>query len=101
MIFFTEAINDFGKDNAQLLAEVGQEAIGIIETNIKNYNIDSNFERKKAYLFALDEKQEKQLEDIVDGASKVGHEMMYVDEILFLIPFKKQSPFLIRHSFIP
>ncbi|WP_294220934.1 FAD-dependent oxidoreductase, partial [uncultured Chryseobacterium sp.] len=29
---FTEAINDFGKDNAQLLAEVGQEAIGIIET---------------------------------------------------------------------
>lgn len=98
---FTEAINDFGKDNAQLLAEVAQEAIGIIETNIKNYNIDSNFERKKAYLFALDEKQEKQLEDIVDGASKVGHEMMYVDEIFFLIPFKKQSPFLIRHSFIP
>ncbi|WP_294200947.1 FAD-dependent oxidoreductase [uncultured Chryseobacterium sp.] len=86
---FTEAINDFGKDNAQLLAEVGQEAIGIIETNIKNYNIDCNFERKKAYLFALDEKQEKQLEDIVDGASKVGHEMMYVDEIPFPIPFKK------------
>ncbi|GEN74546.1 FAD-dependent oxidoreductase [Chryseobacterium hagamense] len=86
---FKEAISDFGEDNAKLLAEVGQEAIGIIETNIRNYNIDCNFERKTAYLFALDEKQEKQLQDIVDGASEVGHEMRYVDEIPFPIPFKK------------
>lgn len=86
---FTEAINDFGKDNARIFAEVGQEAIGIIETNIRNYNIDCDFERKTAYLFALDEKQEKQLQDIVDGASEVGHEMRYVNEIPFPIPFKK------------
>lgn len=86
---FTEAINDFGMENAQLFARVGQEAIGMIETNIENYSIDCDFERKTAYLFALDEKQEKQLEDIVDGASKVGHEMTYVDEIPFPIPFKK------------
>lgn len=86
---FKEAISDFGKDNARLFAEVGQEAIGIIETNIRNYNIDCDFERKTAYLFALDEKQEKQLRDIVDGAAEVGHEMRYVNEIPFPIPFKK------------
>ncbi|WP_294298569.1 FAD-dependent oxidoreductase [uncultured Chryseobacterium sp.] len=86
---FTEAINDFGKENARLLADVGQEAIGIIETNIKNYSIHCDFERKTAFLFALDEKQEKQLKDIVDGATEVGHDMRYVDEIPFPIPFKK------------
>jgi glycine/D-amino acid oxidase-like deaminating enzyme/nitrite reductase/ring-hydroxylating ferredoxin subunit len=86
---FTEAINDFGMENAKLFAEVGQEAISIIQNNIQQHNIDCNFERKSAYLFALDEKQEKQLEDIVEGASKVGHIMTYTSQIPFPIPFNK------------
>lgn len=86
---FSQAINDFGQDNARLFANVGQEAISIIENNIQQNNIDCDFKRKSAYLFALDEKQEKQLKDIVDGASEVGHEMTYTDEIPFPIPFKK------------
>jgi len=86
---FTEAISDFGLDNARLFAEVGQEAIEIIYTHIRDYGIDCDFEKKTAYLFALDEKQEKQLEDLVDGAGKVNHEMNHVDEIPFPIPFKR------------
>lgn len=86
---FTEAISGFGLDNARLFAEVGQEAIEIIYTHIRDYGIDCDFEKKTAYLFALDEKQEKQLEDLVDGAGKVNHEMNYVNEIPFPIPFKR------------
>lgn len=86
---FNQAISDFGQDNAQLFADAGQEAISIIENNIQQYGIDCDFHRKTAYLFALDEKQEKQLKDIVEGAEKVGHTMTYVDEIPFPIPFKK------------
>ncbi|WP_294245742.1 FAD-dependent oxidoreductase [uncultured Chryseobacterium sp.] len=86
---FTEAISDFGLDNAKLFAEVGQEAIEIIYTHIQSYGIDCDFEKKTAYLFALDEKQEKQLEDLADGAGKVNHVMNDVDEIPFPIPFKR------------
>ncbi|RNA63962.1 FAD-binding oxidoreductase [Chryseobacterium nematophagum] len=84
---FSEAINNFGLEKAKLFAETGQEAIKIIENNIQQYNIDCDFKRKSAYLFALDEKQEKQLKDIVDGASKVRKEMNFTDEIPFPIPF--------------
>jgi len=72
---FNQAISDFGQENAQLFADTGQEAISIIENNIQQYGIDCDFQRKTAYLFALDEKQQKQLKDIVEGAEKVGHEM--------------------------
>jgi Glycine/D-amino acid oxidases (deaminating) len=86
---FKEAINDFGLDNAKLLANSGREAIGIIESNIQHFGIDCDFERKTGYLFALDEKQQKQLKDIVEGAAEVGHEMTYVEDIPFPIPFKE------------
>ncbi|RMZ59491.1 FAD-dependent oxidoreductase [Chryseobacterium nematophagum] len=86
---YTEAINDFGLYNAQLFAEVGKEAIEIIETNIKNFAINCDFAKKSAYLFALNKEQQKKLKDIVEGASKVGHEMKYVNEIPFPIPFEE------------
>lgn len=86
---FTQAIQDFGLENAQLYAESGKDAIHIIESNIKRYSISCDFIRKSAYLFALDEDQEKQLKDIVTGAARVGHEMTYVNEIPFPIPFRE------------
>ncbi|WP_080779159.1 FAD-dependent oxidoreductase [Chryseobacterium phocaeense] len=86
---FNEAIRDFGSDDARLYAGAGQEAISIIENNIRELGIHCDFTRKSAYLFALDEEQEKTLKDIVEGASKVGHEMTYVNEIPFPVPFKE------------
>ncbi len=86
---YNEAISDFGLDSAKLLAEVGREAIAIIDNHIQYFNIDCDFEEKSGYLFALDEKQEKLLDDIVDGASKVGVEMNYTEDIPFPSPFKR------------
>lgn len=86
---FTQAIQDFGLDHAKLYAGSGKEAIEMIENNIQQYEINCDFTRKSAYLFALDEKQEEQLKNIVEGAAKVGHEMTYVNEIPFPIPFRE------------
>ncbi len=86
---FTQAIQDFGLDHAKLYAGAGKEAIEMIENNIQQYEINCDFTRKSAYLFALDEKQEEQLKNIVEGAAKVGHEMTYVNEIPFPIPFRE------------
>lgn len=86
---FSKAINDFGQENAELFKECGSDAIRIIETNIQENGIECDFEKKSAHLFALDEKQSRQLEDLVDGAQKVGYRMSYIDAISFPFPFKK------------
>ncbi|MGE8514774.1 MAG: NAD(P)/FAD-dependent oxidoreductase, partial [Chryseobacterium culicis] len=86
---FNQVIRDFGLDHAKLYAQSGTDAISIIEDNIQKYQISCDFTRKSAYLFALDEKQEERLKDIAEGAAKVGHEMNYVNEIPFPIPFKE------------
>lgn len=86
---FAEAISNFGQENAKLFKECGSEAIRIIETNVRENGIDCDLEMKSAHLFALDEKQVKLLEDIVEGARKVDYRMNYIKEISFPIPFKK------------
>ncbi|PKF76198.1 FAD-dependent oxidoreductase [Chryseobacterium sp. PMSZPI] len=86
---FTQVIRDFGLENAKLYAESGKDAIDIIENNIDTYKIICDFTRKAAYLFALDDQQEEQLKSIAEGAAKVGHEMIYVNDIPFPIPFKE------------
>ncbi|SDR11039.1 hypothetical protein SAMN05421664_3598 [Chryseobacterium soldanellicola] len=88
---YAQAIKDFGLNNAKLLKFVGIEANNIIKNNIREFNIDCDYEKKTGYLFALDEKQEKQLIDIVDGAAQVGHQMIYTNDIPFPVPFKKAA----------
>ncbi|WP_345988566.1 FAD-dependent oxidoreductase [Chryseobacterium sp. Chry.R1] len=85
---YAEAIKDFGLDNAILLKNVGIEALHIIKNNIHEFDIDCDFEMKTGYLFALDEKQEKKLADIIEGSSKVGHRIDSINDIPFPIPFK-------------
>jgi glycine/D-amino acid oxidase-like deaminating enzyme/nitrite reductase/ring-hydroxylating ferredoxin subunit len=86
---YAQAIKDFGLQNAKLLKYVGIEARNIIRNNIRQFNISCDFESKPAYLFALDEKQEKKLDDILKGASQVGHPMAQTDAIPFPFAFKK------------
>lgn len=86
---FAQAMRDFGQEKAVLLREAGVEAMNIIEQNISMYNIDCDFVRKSAQLFALDEKQARQLDDIVEGAAKVGYPMYYISRISFPFEFEK------------
>ncbi|WP_419870857.1 FAD-dependent oxidoreductase [Chryseobacterium sp. CT-SW4] len=86
---YYEVIKKFGLAKAKLLHKAAKEAIHIIDTNVQQYNIDCDFQYKYAYLFALDENQEKELEDMVKGSAKVGHSMNFIYDIPFPIPFKK------------
>lgn len=86
---FTKAIRDFGQENAELFKECGGDAMRIIETNIRENGIDCDFQKKNAHLFALDEKQVSKLDDIVDGAQKVGYRMNFIEETSFPLPYKK------------
>lgn len=86
---YTEAISKFGLSNAELLADSAKEAMEIIETNIAGNNLDCDFTKKSAHLFALDDSQAKKLEEMMEGSEKVGHTMFPVEETAYPIPFVK------------
>jgi len=86
---YAEAISKFGLSNAKLLARSAKEAMEIIETNITDNDIDCDLQKKSAHLFALDDKQKKQLEDMIEGSEKVGHLMIPIQKISYPIPFTK------------
>lgn len=80
---------NFGTDNARLVATASKEAIDLIRQHIEEYGIECGFEEADAYLFAQDEKQEKELADIMDASKEAGLIVSYSDKIPVPVPFAK------------
>lgn len=69
---YKEAASAFGTAGAQLFADAVNEGFGLIKANISTYRIDCDYEPKTGYLYAEDEKQADQLDDIFEGSKAVG-----------------------------
>jgi glycine/D-amino acid oxidase-like deaminating enzyme len=98
---YNEISSKFGENNAQLMAKAAKEALQLIRTNIETYNIDCGFEEQNGYMFAQDEKQEKELEEIRVATEKVGVPIQYTNEIPIPIPFTKAVVFKGQAKFHP
>src|SRR5690606_22210310 len=59
---------NFGEKAAVAVATAANDAIELIKNNIRTYNIDCDFAEAKAYLFAKDEHQEKELKSTAEGS---------------------------------
>src|SRR5688572_15370213 len=86
---YTTIAKNFSEENARLVATAASEAINLIRENIKTYNIDCGFEEADAFLFAQNEKQDKELADIIEATSSAGLDVDYSDDIPVNIPFTK------------
>src|SRR4051812_48567129 len=86
---YTTIIKNFGKENAQLVAQSAREAIELVKSNIKEYNIDCAFDDAPAYLFAQTDKQARELEDIHDACNEVYINATYADTLPVNIEYKK------------
>jgi glycine/D-amino acid oxidase-like deaminating enzyme/nitrite reductase/ring-hydroxylating ferredoxin subunit len=62
----------FSKDKASLVATATVRAIELIKHNIDRFNIECGFALQDGYLFAQDEKQDKELETILKSLQDVG-----------------------------
>ena len=82
-------INKFGKENAQLVAQSTKDSIELIRSNIEEYNIDCGFQNASAYLYAQDDKQVKELEDIHDACREVNVKAVYQENLPINIDYKK------------
>lgn len=68
---YTTIIKNFNRDKANLVARASEEAINSIRENTEQYNIDCSFENCQAFLFAQDEKQNEELQSIMEACREV------------------------------
>ena len=92
---------NFGKEKAKLVAQSVKEAIDLIRKNIDTYNINCGFEEADAFLFAEDDKQEKELEKIKEATAEAGVIVNYTDQIPIPVSFKKAIQVRGQAKFIP
>ncbi len=64
-------------------------------------NISCDFEKKDGYLFSQDDKQTKELEDILEASQRAGCEVAYADALPVNIPFEKAIVFKGQAQFNP
>jgi glycine/D-amino acid oxidase-like deaminating enzyme/nitrite reductase/ring-hydroxylating ferredoxin subunit len=86
---YTTIKKNFGEENAKLVANATKQAIDLIRSNIATYSIDCGFQEGEAYLFAQDEQQEKELDDILQATKEAGIIAAYSDDIPVDIAMKK------------
>jgi glycine/D-amino acid oxidase-like deaminating enzyme/nitrite reductase/ring-hydroxylating ferredoxin subunit len=98
---YKEAESAFGKEGAQLFADAVNKGFGIIKEHVNIYQIDCDYAEKPGYLYAEDDEQAKQLDDIYAGALQVGVAVKYVDDVPTPVPYKKALQFDGQAQFHP
>lgn len=98
---YKEAEDAFGEEGAKLFAGAVNAGFDIIRENIKTYNIECDFEEKPGYVYAEDDEQVKQLNDLYEGTVKVGVQVHYTENLPIPIPFKRALMFDGQAQFHP
>ena len=98
---YKEVESAFGEEGAQLFADAINEAFGLIRKNIDHHQIDCDYESKPGYLYAENGEEAKLLDDIYNGAIKVGVAAAYTSEVPTPVPFKKALLFQGQAQFHP
>ncbi len=80
---------DFGNDNAKLFSRCGEEAIAFIKNAVNAHDIDCDFAEQTGYVFATEESQLKELEQLSDSCNAMGLAMEYINDSPFAIPYLK------------
>jgi glycine/D-amino acid oxidase-like deaminating enzyme/nitrite reductase/ring-hydroxylating ferredoxin subunit len=98
---YKETENAFGEEGAQLFANAINKGFSMIKENIDIYKIDCDYEDKTAYLYAEDEEQAKELEEIYQGGIQVGIPVQYVEKAPTPVPYLKVLQFDNQAQFHP
>lgn len=98
---YKEAESAFGERGAQLFKDAIFNGFDAIKSNVTQYGIECDYEDKPAYLYAEDEEQAKQLDDIYEGAVKVGVAVKYINNVPTPVTYVKAAQFDGQAQFHP
>lgn len=79
----------FSQEASRQIAIATAATINKIKENIDRHNIDCNFKMADGYLFAKNDKQEKELDDILESTVAAGVSASYIDTIPIAVKFTK------------
>lgn len=98
---YTQIIQNFDQEGAQLVADATKKAIELIKHNIQEYAIECDFKEVEGFLFAQDQKQSDELEKILEATRSVGIDIYHTSAIPVPIPFEKAVNFRGQAQFHP
>lgn len=99
-VFYKYLENEYGLDFAKKYLFSNEDGIKLAEEIINNENIDCNFEKQDAYVFAADESELRKIKDEVDTVNRIGFNAEFVEnvnipveKVLGAIKFPNQAQF--------
>lgn len=98
---YAEIAKNFSAEDAVLMATGARQAIDLIKQQIEEYNIHCLFKELPGYLFSEDEKQGKELDEIVSASQKAGVRVDFTNTSAFPIPYQKIALFENQAQFNP
>lgn len=98
---YPEIESDFGQEESKLVARSGLEAFDIIEGFIKEFDLDCDFEFKSAWLYAENQKEAKQLQEILEASKRAGITVEMTDHNVVPVPFESIVSFSGQGQFHP
>ncbi|MEO6499693.1 MAG: FAD-dependent oxidoreductase, partial [Mucilaginibacter sp.] len=98
---YNETESAFGEEGAKLFADAIGTGFGIIKSNVEIYGIDCDYAEKAGYIYAEDDVQAKELDNVYDGAVKVGVAVKYIDSVPTPVPYVKALQFDGQAQFQP
>ena len=98
---FAEVESAFSTNAAKQFAKSIAESVELIHELVETYQIDCDFEWKKAYVYSQNEKETSQLDEIFDSAVRVGVEVSKTNEVPINLEFQKAIIFNNQAQFHP
>jgi glycine/D-amino acid oxidase-like deaminating enzyme/nitrite reductase/ring-hydroxylating ferredoxin subunit len=98
---YAETEKSFDFESSQLFARSIAGAVDLISSNVKQYQIDCDFEWKKGYVYSEDDKQSQELDDLYQSALKVNVKAHETDSVPTHVPFQKAVVFDDQAQFHP
>ena len=86
---YSKLISNFGEDNARLLAKGATAVMELVQQLIAEHNIKCSFDEREGYIFSVNEKQNDELDDLVDSCKKMGLPIGFINDSPFPIPYLK------------
>ncbi len=98
---YSKVIKNFGEENARLLAKGAASVMNLIQQLIREHDIDCSFDKREGYIFSINEKQNDELNELVDSGKKMGLPIGFVSNSPFPIPYSKIASIAGQAQFNP
>jgi len=90
---YAQVASSFGKDGARNLAEAARHALDLYAKNIADLKIDCDYKLMNGIVYAQENKQAAELDEMYEASVEVGVPVSYVSEIPINDTFKRALSF--------